>query len=281
MTKTFNTCEAVPPLESGPTYANQRFVCQRSISETLGILIFFGIGYLFFGIALFNLFYIRPFDPQAHISASIWIGVVVFATISNCRNIGFHQHCINFLAAFVRNRFISIEWSDPTDKIIALGFTFASHSFYQLKFKSKAIQTVDWRMGQASDRTKKECNDWSIAIWFDVTSITYNNPEYKQGICIIGSSDSKETIATCGTELIKFLRSNNINLPSPKRDYCELPATAIEDISPSGKIKVAGEIFIGRSVDGYIHKGQSLHVTDVVGTSIYVKKSLPPKAPPL
>ncbi len=155
MAKTLKTCETVPPLKSEPPYANQRFVYQRSISETLGILIYFGIGYLFFGIALFNLFYIRPFDPQAHISASIWIGVVVFATISNCKNIGFHQHCVNFLAAFVRNRFVSIEWSGPSDEILALGFTFASHSFYLLKFKSKAIQTVDWSMGQASDRTKK------------------------------------------------------------------------------------------------------------------------------
>ena len=248
------------------------FTYRKPANESVGDMVVFGIWFFFFGLALFNLAFLRPLETVPLLASIAWVSIISFSFVSNCWTLGLRQHCIDLLGGCVRNRFVRVEQSDSGDQTLGFGFVFASRCFSQLKFKSEGIRTIDWNMGQSSGRTGKDMDDWHVVVWFDVTSIVYNANGNELGICLVGQSGSKEEMESYGYSFIEFLRQNHIELPSPTKSLHGVSGIVIEDLDPIGKIRIGDEEFVGHADESFITKEDRIYLSDVRGTSVYVKK---------
>lgn len=245
------------------------------IGDQIAHIILYGIGYSFFLLALFNLFLIRRLPAISIIASLTWIAIIVVLIVASCRRIGIRQHLIDFLGSFIRNRFIEIIKKDSNTLLLCFGYVFASKRFYFLKIRADGIKAIDWNLGQASNMTGKDMNDWSVALWFNVSAVEYNEKDSQLGIYIVGPSGSRDKIETFGNELIDFLCRNQIDIILPPQDLLNKEGVVSEALSPVGKITIENKEYSAHTVKGAVKTGSRIIVKELRGTSIYAIKVEP------
>ena len=190
----------------------------KSKRAVLGAIVLTTFILCFTSLAIYNLFSCVGIVPSM-----LWLVLVGTVLVGLSKSKGYKQFAIDILGAFSSKEFIQNVRSQDGRNEIQFGYRFFRHRFVYLGIPVEKIEHVHWSVGQLSDRTGRDMNDWSVAVWYDHGDPAKSERNRKwhypdQDVHRVGPTGRKNEIAAFGHLLLDFLRKAGANLMQGEND---------------------------------------------------------------
>lgn len=170
-----------------------------------------------------NLLDFRRTPWRALIASVLWIALVVFIIVMTIRgNGGIGRTLVQILGNFSVRQFVRIADDPQRGRAFSYGYRLFGRRFEYVRVSLDGIQSIGWSTGQASQMRRKDCDDWSVALWCDTERIQTrlgiwdrNDPQH---IEIIGLSGARSETETLGRAIVVMLERGGLMLRSDSSD---------------------------------------------------------------
>ena len=249
---------------------------RQFVGEIVALLLMCSFILFFVLAAIFNLVMFRDMPISGLLAAAVWL-VLMLLCVWGLRtfNAGIRHSLVCFMGFFSRYHFAAICQQIEGWDALCFGYKLFGRHFFLLKIKCDGIRTVDWSIGQLSDRLGRDANDWSVVIWCDKRQATKGSwdciDKHDLGLHIIGPEQEKIKAEELGNRLVELLREAGVaaakkKLPNP--GVLEEKAVVVS----KDKICVDGYgEFYYRSTKGRLKKGIKVRGIENRGLSLYVE----------
>lgn len=176
----------------------------------------------FVGVAIFNLWRSDSLTTFEIVASVLWLCLAGMWLVGGIVETGgIRRALVNCLGMFSRRAFI--ETCRPGDGPVMLRFGFGclGREFDYANIELARIGMVSWNAGQASGRSGRDQDDWSVAVWFWKPGRTgpWDRRKVKDhDLILITPSLPKEDAAAAGRSVIELLNDAGVQLASDEEN---------------------------------------------------------------
>ena len=196
-----------PPISSSVAELRVR----QSVGLPVGMTILFS-GLIWFSyLAIQNVSRFNTIPLKSALASSIWLTLVCVVVGAIIREFGGVWAVATRIAGcYSLNHFVWIE-ADNSTSLMSYGFVLFGQRYYLLRVELNGITSVAWHSGQGTQMSGKDCNDWSVSVWFDPRSSHAPRPRRygpsSDDLEIIGMAGARASVEAFGLTLVAFLRN--------------------------------------------------------------------------
>jgi len=155
----------------------------------------------------------------AVIPSSFWLLVLATVFIINMREAGFRSLVLSMLDAFSRRQVLRVSIGSEGRTELGIGFRLLGRDLYPLIIPVQSLVSLYWSAGQASDMAGRDCDDWSVVLWYLHGNAEERAKQERIGLrrpgqhpVIIGPSRPRSVTEALGQQVVQFLSENGVSV---------------------------------------------------------------------
>jgi hypothetical protein len=176
------------------------------------IVVFFTV------VAVYNLIHIAALTALEVGGSILWLLLVMLLSIRPLVEAGGpRQLMVSIAGIFSRRAFVELQRGKGDPPVLRYGFEWLHKGFWYDAIECTRIGMVSWSSGQASDMSGRDCDDWTVAVWYvtdgNATAATWdreNLPDKR--IRIVTPSLPKQDADAIGRSVVALLQDAGVEM---------------------------------------------------------------------